>query len=113
MRYDDYLDGLLAKYPEAFDQLDNYEPLEFERYKVEFDIIPAENKEDIEFWLLSKIRHEGEPDQEWVDEIGKSGKIEQPVILDTRKNYAVEGRHRLAAALKYDLDVPALLLYEG
>ena len=33
-------------------------------------------------------------------------------LLDLRNDFTVEGRHRLAAALKYDLDVPALLIMD-
>ena len=79
---------------------------------MELDVIPASSKNDLEYWLQNKVRSEGEPpDQELMDKICHDGKITTPIIIDTTSEYTVEGRHRLAAALKCGLDVPAVILF--
>jgi hypothetical protein len=75
-----------------------------------FEVIPADARDDLAFWLKTKVDFEGPPIQGIVDEIGADGVIERLVILDVSNDLAVEGRHRLAAALQYDLDVPAVLI---
>ena len=109
---EDTFEMLLRKFPQSMAELDNYEHPELGRYELEYEVIPAENKVDLRYWLDSKIKHEGPPDSEDVDRIGLEGEIKEPVILDTRNDYTVEGRHRLASALKYGLDVPAIILVE-
>tara|TARA_Y100000593_G_scaffold4019_1_gene7893 strand:- start:30391 stop:30825 length:435 start_codon:yes stop_codon:yes gene_type:complete len=79
---------------------------------MELDVIPASDKENLEYWLNNKVRREGEPpDEELMDEICQDRKIRTPIIIDTTEEHTVEGRHRLAAALKCGLDVPAVILY--
>ncbi len=67
-------------------------------------------RKDMKYWLRSKMLREGPADPDVVDEIGRAGRIHRPVILDASGDYTVEGRHRLAAALKWGLDVPVLIL---
>ncbi len=79
---------------------------------MELDTIPASSKNDLEYWLKNKVGREGEPpDEELMDKICQHGKITTPIIIDTTEEHTVEGRHRLAAALKCGLDVPAVILY--
>ena len=79
---------------------------------MELDTIPASSKNDLEYWLNNKVSREGEPpDEELMDKICQHGKITTPIIIDTTEEHTVEGRHRLAAALKCGLDVPAVILY--
>ena len=79
---------------------------------MELDTIPASDEKNLEYWLNNKVRREGEPpDEELMDEICQKGKITTPIIIDTTEEHTVEGRHRLAAALKCGLDVPAVILY--
>ncbi len=79
---------------------------------MELDIIPASSKNDLEYWLKNKVGREGEPpDEELMDKICQHGKITTPIIIDTTEEHTVEGRHRLAAALKCGLDVPAVILF--
>lgn len=107
--YDEYFQVLLSKFWQSMAELDNYEPLEF-LGRIQYDVIPKEDKENIKYWLHSKEKIEGPADKKHVDEIGRSGKIRMPVVLDLRTDHTVEGRHRLAAALKYNLDVPVLMV---
>ena len=108
---DEYLQGLFAEFSHGMSELENYVPLD--RVRVQYVIIPKENKEDIRFWLKSKLDMEGPAsDLDLVKKIGEDKKILEPVILDTRDDFTVEGRHRLSAALKYGLDVPALLIMD-
>ena len=108
---DEYLQGLFAEFGHGMSELENYVPLD--RVRVQYVIIPKENKEDIRFWLKSKVGMEGPAsDLDLVKKIGEDKKILEPVILDTRDDFTVEGRHRLSAALKYGLDVPALLIMD-
>ena len=107
---DTYFQNLMKLFPQSMHELDNYVPLS--RVRIQYDIIPKDRKEDIRFWLKSKTGLEGEPKSAHVREIGEDGEIREPVILDLRNDFTVEGRHRLAAALKYDLDVPALLIMD-
>lgn len=108
---DEYLQGLFAEFSHGMSELEKYVPLD--RVRVQYVIIPKENKEDIKFWLKSKIDMEGPAsDLDLVKKIGEDKKILEPVILDTRDDFTVEGRHRLSAALEYGLDVPALLIME-
>ena len=80
---------------------------------MELDIIPASSKNDSEYWLKNKVSREGEPpDEELVDKICQHGKITTPIIIDTTSDHTVEGRHRLAAALKCGLDVPVVVLFD-
>ncbi len=79
---------------------------------IEQDIIPGNNRTDIEYWLKSKTDHEGDPtDDELINQICKDGKITTPVIIDTDAEYTVEGRHRLFAALKCEIDVPVVMIF--
>lgn len=71
-------------------------------------MIPKNEKGTLEYWFKNKTSIEGFPDPSVVDEIGLSGKIEKPIILDSDREYCIEGRHRLAAAIKYDLDCPVV-----
>lgn len=107
---DTYFQNLMKLFPQSMHELDNYVPLS--RVRIQYDIIPKDRKEDIRFWLKSKTGLEGEPKSAHVRKIGEDGEIREPVILDLRNDFTVEGRHRLAAALKYDLDVPALLIMD-
>lgn len=108
---DEYLQGLFAEFSHGMSELENYVPLD--RVRVQYVIIPKENKEDIKFWLRSKLDIEGPAsDLDLVEKIGKDKEIKEPIILDTRDDFTVEGRHRLSAALTYGLDVPALLIME-
>lgn len=108
---DEYLQGLFAEFSHGMSELENYVPLD--RVRVQYVIIPKENKEDIKFWLRSKLDIEGPAsDLDLVEKIGKDKEIKEPVILDTRDDFTVEGRHRLSAALTYGLDVPALLIMD-
>ena len=76
-------------------------------YRIELGTVPPS---DIDYWLNNKIRIEGEPEPEMIDDIGESGVIDRPVIIDAGCDYTVEGRHRLAAAKKYKLAVPVVWL---
>ena len=107
---DTYFQYLMKLFPQSMHELDNYVPLS--RVRIQYDIIPKDRKEDIRFWLKSKTGLEGEPKSAHVRKIGEDGEIREPVILDLRNDFTVEGRHRLAAALKYDLDVPVLLIMD-
>ena len=79
---------------------------------IEQDIIPGNNRTDIKYWLKSKTDHEGDPtDDELINQICKDGKITTPVIIDTDAEYTVEGRHRLFAALKCEIDVPVVMIF--
>jgi hypothetical protein len=79
---------------------------------IEQDIIPGHSRTDIEYWLKSKIEYEGDPtDDELINQICKDGKITTPVIIDTDAEYTVEGRHRLFAALKCEIDVPVVIIF--
>ena len=80
--------------------------------EMEQEIIPGNNRTDIEYWLKNKTKYEGEPpDKELIDKICKDGKITTPVIIDTDEEYTVEGRHRLFAALKCKIDVPVVAIF--
>ena len=107
-----YEQGLIKQFPDSINELDNaINPQD--KIRIQYVIIPAENKTDLKFWLQSKLDIEGEPeDQEGIDDIGKDGHIFRPVVLDTRNDFTIEGRHRLTAALKYNLDCPALLVLD-
>ena len=79
---------------------------------IEQDIIPGNNRTDIKYWLKSKTNFEGEPtDDGLINQICKDGKITTPVIIDTDAEYTVEGRHRLFAALKCEIDVPVVMIF--
>ena len=78
---------------------------------IEQEVILASSKTDLEYWLKNKTDIEGEADPVDVDKICKDGKIKLPIIIDTTEEYTVEGRHRLAAALKCGLDVPVVALF--
>ena len=79
---------------------------------IEHDVIPGNNRTDIKYWLKSKTDFEGEPtDDELINQICKDGKITTPVIIDTDEEYTVEGRHRLFAALKCEIDVPVVMIF--
>jgi hypothetical protein len=71
-------------------------------------IILKSDKVTLRYWLNQKVNIEGAPDINLVDEIGLSDKITTPIILDCDREYCIEGRHRLAAALKYNLDCPLI-----
>ena len=47
-----------------------------------------------------------------IDDICREGRITTPVIIDTDREYTVEGRHRLFAALKCRLDVPVIMIFD-
>ena len=80
---------------------------------IEEEIIPASAQDDIEYWLTNKIRHEGDPtDEELIDDVCREGRITTPVIIDIDREYTVEGRHRLFAALKCGLDVPVVAIFD-
>ena len=79
---------------------------------IEQEIIPGTSRTDIEYWLKSKTDFEGDPtDDELIDQICRDGKITAPVIIDTDAEYTVEGRHRLFAALKCEIDVPVVMIF--
>ena len=79
---------------------------------IEQDIIPGNNRTDIKYWLKSKTNFEGEPtDDGLINQICKDGEITTPVIIDTDAEYTVEGRHRLFAALKCEIDVPVVMIF--
>tara|TARA_R110000824_G_scaffold257814_1_gene446736 strand:+ start:237 stop:614 length:378 start_codon:yes stop_codon:yes gene_type:complete len=79
---------------------------------IEQEIIPGTFRTDIEYWLKSKTDFEGDPtDDELIDQICRDGKITEPVIIDTDAEYTVEGRHRLFAALKCEIDVPVVMIF--
>lgn len=108
---EEYLQGLFTEFSHAMSEVENYVPLD--RVRVQYVVIPREGKQDIKFWLGSKLEREGlPPNEDLMKQIGEDGMIREPVILDTRNDYTVEGRHRLSAALKYNLDVPALLIMD-
>ena len=75
---------------------------------IEYNPRDPEDRKHLEFLLKGKIREEGEPDQAAVDEIGKSGKIEDAILI--MSGTCSEGRHRLAASLKYNLPIKAYLV---
>ena len=75
---------------------------------IEEGVIPRRDRQTLKHWLSSKINIEGLPDMSTVDYIGESGKIRTPVVIDSDREYVLAGRHRLAAALKYNLDCPVL-----
>lgn len=77
------------------------------------DTIPADDREAIAFWLKTKTDLEGPPIRALVEEIAAEGHILRPVVLDVKNDLAVEGRHRLAAALKYGFDVPVVLISDA
>lgn len=108
--YMEYFESLIKLFPQSMHELDNHVPTSDVR--IQYDIIPKDRKEDIRFWLKSKTALEGKPKSDCVKKIGKDGEIREPVILDLRNDFTVEGRHRLAAALKYNLDVPVLLIMD-
>jgi len=104
---DEYLQALFDKFPSAMSEAENYVPMD--RVRVQYSVI--DNKEEKEFWLGSKLRLEGDPtDEELIKTIGMDGEIKNPVIVDTRNDHTVEGRHRLAAGLRYGLEVPVLYI---
>jgi len=79
---------------------------------IEQDVIPGNYRTDIKHWLKSKTDFEGEPtDDELINQICKDGKITTPVIIDADEEYTVEGRHRLFAALKCEIDVPVVVIF--
>jgi len=113
---DEYLNKyeqiLIKKFPDSVIELDNATNPQ-DKVRIQYVIIPAANKTDLKFWLQSKLEMEGEPeDDETIGQIGKDGVIYRPIVLDTRNDYTIEGRHRLTAALKYNLDCPALLVLD-
>ena len=66
---------------------------------------------DIQYWFERKTAQEGMPeDQELINQIGEDRVIRTAVLLDPDNEYTIEGRHRLAAALKYKLAVPVAML---
>lgn len=74
---------------------------------VEFDPSDADDREMLEEWLADKIEREGEPDHAMVDGIGQDGEIRDPILI--WDGQCGEGRHRLAAALKYNLKIKAYI----
>jgi hypothetical protein len=72
--------------------------------------IDADQKQELRALLREKVRSEGPPIASIVDEIGMTSPISRPVILDVDNGMVVEGRHRIAAALKYDLDLPFVMI---
>ena len=78
---------------------------------IEQTIIPGHWRTDIERWLKSKIDFEGDPTgDELINQICRDDKINVPVIIDADAEYTVEGRHRLFAALKCEIDVPVVVI---
>lgn len=74
-------------------------------------VIPASDRQDVAYWYQTKLDFEGPPiDLRLIEEICDEGEITRPVILDLDHEVAAEGRHRLAAALRCNLDVPAVLI---
>lgn len=68
------------------------------------------SRADVKFWYENKVRFEGlPPDRLLVARICNEGKIWRPVIIDVDREWAVEGRHRLAAALRCNLPVPIVM----
>lgn len=67
--------------------------------------------EDIRYWLRTKTMLESAAqDEELIEIIGRTKKIDRPVILDLDREVAVEGRHRMTAALRYGLPVPIVMI---
>ena len=76
-----------------------------------FETMEADDQSDKKFWLDTKLKVEGEPpDQALIHEILNDRVIRRPVILDVDEDVAVEGRHRLAAAIRGRLPVPIVIL---
>lgn len=73
---------------------------------LEYDPKEAEDLETLKSHLKDKISEEGQPDQAQVDEIGRSGKIDEPILIED--GTCMEGRHRLQAAINYNLKIKAL-----
>ena len=74
---------------------------------MEYDPSDKEDRETLEYFLNEKIKNEGNPDQSSVDEIGSSGQINDPILIF--RDQCCEGRHRMAAALKYNLKIRAIV----
>jgi hypothetical protein len=72
---------------------------------IEYDPFNLADHEILIDHLNQKISDEGEPDWDSVDEIGNSGCINDPILITT--GICREGRHRLAAALKFGLLIKA------
>jgi hypothetical protein len=97
--------------PQTRDEISLYLDEVGGRRSIETDTIPATDLTTLKYWLATKTRIEGKPDASVVRAIGRSGRIRRPVILDVSSDAVVEGRHRLAAAIKYGLPVPVVVLF--
>lgn len=74
----------------------------------EYDPQDTNDRIIIEEHFRDKVQAEGDPDPDVVNEIGSSGRILDPVLIIGGS--CKEGRHRLAAALKYRLKIRAYVL---
>lgn len=74
-------------------------------YLYEYDPTNPEDLSTLSFFLKQKIDSEGKADDEIVDEIGQSGEILDPILIEGDR--CCEGRHRLSASLKYNLKIKA------
>lgn len=82
---------------------------DYEDYQYYSGVMTAEG--DKKYWYENKAKMEGPPpDTDLINQICSDGEIKEPVILDVSAEYTVEGRHRLAAALQCDLDVPVITM---
>lgn len=69
--------------------------------------ILASDTDTLKHLFKTKVAQEGKlTDLNLIKTIGKDKRILEPILIDEGADTVVEGRHRLAAALKYKLDVP-------
>lgn len=112
--YDEYFEYIQRKISgQTLSELDN--AVDLSNVRIEYNVVPASNKDILQYWLDGKIQSEGEPTRHRVFKYGQSGKIREPIIVDMRydeKGTSIEGRHRLAAAIEKNLDVPVLYIYD-
>lgn len=71
----------------------------------EYDPNTAEDFSVLQDFLKQKIDDEGQPDMNAVTQIGNSGNIEVPILIEN--GICLEGRHRLQASLDYNLSIRA------
>jgi len=90
------------------DEIREYAETIGEDLEVEAGLLTS--SDDIRYWYENKVRNEGPPpDEDLIREICDNG-ISRPVIIDPQAEYTVEGRHRLAAALRCGLAVPVMFV---
>lgn len=73
----------------------------------EYDPNLPEDLEALNFLLKRKEDEEGKADQHVVDEIGSSGSILDPILIE--QDRCCEGRHRISASIKYNLKIKAYI----